>query len=492
MTSMRERFGGAALITGASAGIGEAFARELAAQGMDLVLVARRKEKLDALAVELAQAHKVRTLVVAQDLADPKAAAVIKAAVTESGYTVGLLVNNAGFGALGQIETLPLERQLEMVDVNCKAPVALTKAFVDGMVARGKGGIIFLSSTASFQPTPNFATYSATKAFARYWGEALHHELAPKGVAVLALCPGYTETEFQDVAHTHGSPGGLPASLPKDVVHTALDALGRKASVVDGVVNRWAIRLGSFLPRRLVSKLAGESMRATADDKVPGKPVAAVVPPRGNDNRFVRDLARLLAVFLAVPAIDVTVGSLLTGKVRFWFPQWIDAQWATRPDAWIIYSQSYFAGIFLIPVFAYLLDRDFLMKVPRWRGLFWTCAMGVLGFILWWKGGLMTEFHKEREMLAFLVLTAALWVFYGVASQLPERAKRASPLGVLKGLMTGVGIFFLVMSVIDPLLQIAVQKLTWSSGLLIEMGFFIPSGLLLVVLAKRVNRRVAG
>ncbi|MBX7116832.1 MAG: SDR family NAD(P)-dependent oxidoreductase, partial [Myxococcaceae bacterium] len=158
MSSLQQRFGGAALVTGASAGIGEAFARELASQGMDLVLVARRKEKLDALAVELAQQHKVRTLVVAQDLAQPEAATNIKAAVADSGFTVGLLVNNAGFGALGDVATLPVERQLDMVDVNCKAPMALTKAFVDGMVARRAGGIIFVSSTSSFQPVPHFAT----------------------------------------------------------------------------------------------------------------------------------------------------------------------------------------------------------------------------------------------------------------------------------------------------------------------------------------------
>jgi|CXWL01.1.fsa_nt_gi short-subunit dehydrogenase len=494
MSPLQDRFGGAALVTGASAGIGEAFARELAAQGMDLVLVARRKEKLDALAVELAQAHKVRTLVVAQDLAEPEAASQIKAAVAEGGFTVGLLVNNAGFGALGNVEALPLERQLEMVDVNCKAPMALTKAFVDGMVARKKGGIIFVASTSSFQPIPHFATYAASKAFTRYWAEALHHELAPKGVAVLALSPGYTESEFQDVAHTHGSPGGLPPAHPADVVRTALTALGREASVIDGAINRLSMIASTLLPGRFVTLMAGKAMLGTADDKVQvaaAKP-AAVAPPKGDESLFVRDVTRMLMTFLVVPLIDITVGSLLTGKLRFWFPTWLDAQWASRPDAWVVYSQSYFAGIFMIPVMARIIDRDLLTKAGNWRWVFWSLMAGVLGFILWWKGGLMQEFHKERETLAWLLLTVITWHVVGLAGWLPQRLARGTPTNMLKGIMVGVGSFFLVMSVIDPLLQIVVQRLTWSSGLLIEMGFFIPAGIALLFLSRRLSRWVPG
>ncbi len=489
MSSLQQRFGGAALVTGASAGIGEAFARELASQGMDLVLVARRKEKLDALAVELAQQHKVRTLVVAQDLAQPDAATNIKTVVAESGFTVGLLVNNAGFGALGDVATLPIERQLDMVDVNCKAPMALTKAFVDGMVARKAGGIIFVSSTSSFQPVPHFATYAATKVFLRHWAEALHDELKPQGVAVLALSPGYVESEFQDLANTHGSPGGLPTGSTRDVVETALNALGRQASVVDGTMNRLSAFAASHAPAGLVRFAAGKSMLATADGSAKA-PVAKVTPPKGNDSLFVRDVTRMLMTFLTVPLIDITAGSLLTGKLRFWFPQWLDATWATRPDPWVVYSQSYFAGIFMIPVMAWVIDRDLLSQSPRWRALFWSAAASVLGFILWWKGGLMHEFHKERETIAWLFLTFIAWHVVSLATWLPARAARSSPASMLKGLMVAVGSFFLVMSVIDPLLQIVVQNLTWSSGLIIEMGFFIPAGLVLLYLSRRLGRWV--
>jgi short-subunit dehydrogenase len=188
-----------ALVTGASAGIGVALARELASHGAKLILTARRKERLEALAAELtARGTEVR--IVLADLTDPGAPQAIFEATEGAGLAVEVLVNNAGLGQYAAFESCDLSHELSQVRVNCEAVVHLSRLFVPGMVRRGRGWVLVVASTASFQPVPFLSTYAATKAFDRFFSQALAEELAPTGVKVTALCPGPTESEFFEVA----------------------------------------------------------------------------------------------------------------------------------------------------------------------------------------------------------------------------------------------------------------------------------------------------
>lgn len=237
---------GVALVTGASSGIGEALAKELAASGYDLVLAARRKERLEEIAGQLA----VKTTVVPVDLA--KEPQRLVAEVEKAGIEVDLLVNNAGFGTHGRFVDLDGEREAEEVRLNCEAVVRLTHAFLPGMVRRGKGGVIVIASTAGFQPLPYEATYSATKAFARTFTEALAAELKRTGVRVLCVNPGPVPTEFQAVAGFKEGwmppvPGAISAAqLAKEVV--AAYHRGKR-SLVPGALIRWYMRLVAPVPR---------------------------------------------------------------------------------------------------------------------------------------------------------------------------------------------------------------------------------------------------
>lgn len=205
------------------------------------------------------------------------------------------------------------------------------------------------------------------------------------------------------------------------------------------------------------------------------------------DDRFQRDVLRMLLVFFTVAVVDVTVVSLLTGKLRLWFPVWVDPAWATNPDSPVVYSQSYFAGIFFIPVLARIVDRDFLAdRGGPVRALFWTATAAILGFVLWWKGGLMVEHGKHVEAAAWLALPAILWVVVALAERFPERVARLSRRRLLRALTSGIAMFFLVMAVLDPLVQIGVQGLGWSTGLVVEIGFFVPAGLLLLAISRRL------
>ena len=188
---MSEWQGKTVLVTGASYGIGAAFARRLAADGAHLILTARSQEKLAALAAELRQRHGIKVTVIAADLAQASAPQFIFDETQRQQLTVDLLINNAGFGAVGDFGWQPLERQLEMIQVNVTALVALAHLFVQPMLARRAGAIINLSSTAAFQGVPYFAVYSATKSFILNFSEALWAECRPYGVRVLALCPGF-------------------------------------------------------------------------------------------------------------------------------------------------------------------------------------------------------------------------------------------------------------------------------------------------------------
>jgi short-subunit dehydrogenase len=191
------------LITGASAGIGKTFAEKLAQGGSNLVLTARRIDRLEELACELRRDHSIQVECVAADLNLPEAPAQIFAFTQAKGLPIDFLINNAGFGQYGEFEASALDRQLSMIQVNCAAMVALTHLYLQGMVERRRGDILILASTASFQAVPYMSVYAATKSFDLLFAEALAEEVATYGIRVCALCPGATQSEFQQVA---GSP----------------------------------------------------------------------------------------------------------------------------------------------------------------------------------------------------------------------------------------------------------------------------------------------
>ena len=244
----------ATLITGASAGLGVEFARQCAARGEEVILVARRRDRLNKLAAELGKAH-----VIAADLSKPKAAEKLFAEVASRGLWVRTLINNAGFGLRGRFDALALDRQLEMIDLNIRSLTNLAFVALDNMRAHGGGAILNVASTAAFQPGPNMAVYFATKAYVLSFTEALHEEWKDRGIKVSALCPGPTRTEFGDVAgiKTLGSFDRL-AMEAEPVVRAGLEGLDRnQAVVIPGVPNKigaWSTRLA---PRSTVRKIAG-------------------------------------------------------------------------------------------------------------------------------------------------------------------------------------------------------------------------------------------
>jgi len=247
----RDRWG---LVTGASAGIGRVFAERLALRGMHLVLTARRTERLEALAGELRRAHGVRTAVVPADLGHPGEAPRLWAEAT-TGRAIHLLVNNAGFGARGRFDEIPLERHMELVQVNCVALMELAHLALPGMRERGGGGIINVASIAAFQPVPTLATYAASKAFALSFSEGLWAENASSGVRVLALCPGRTPTEFQRVAGTPTAEGAFGYRTPEQVVDSGLKAFERGSPYeVPGLENLAATWVVRAMPRASVTR----------------------------------------------------------------------------------------------------------------------------------------------------------------------------------------------------------------------------------------------
>jgi short-subunit dehydrogenase len=249
-----------ALVTGASAGIGLEFARQLAALGYDLVLVARRRERLDALAADLRAADPALVVhVLPNDLASPTAAGEIEAELTRDGVAIDLLVNNAGFGWIGTFVKQDARDAAGQIAVNVNALVALTHAFIPGMVARKRGGVINVASTASFQPVPNMAVYGATKAFVLSFSEAVHEEVRHTGVKVVALCPGATATEFFSVAGEWKQSG--PVRTSADVVRTALRAFEKNEAVaIDGPANRALTIFSALAPRAAKRRIAAMLM----------------------------------------------------------------------------------------------------------------------------------------------------------------------------------------------------------------------------------------
>jgi uncharacterized protein len=247
-----------ALITGASAGIGEGFARALARRGHDLVLVARRRDRLDQLAAELSE---VSVEVIGVDLTADVGVTAIESRLATGG--IDLLINNAGFGTVGEFASLPIEREIEELDLNVRALMRLTHAALRPMIARGDGGIINVASMAGFQPIPHNATYAATKAFVLHFSEAIHEEAKGHGVTVTCLCPGPVKTEFQEVAQIDSS--SVPSiawETVESVVETGLAALkAGNAIAVPGPMNWMMVNGVRFAPRFMVRRIAGTFMR---------------------------------------------------------------------------------------------------------------------------------------------------------------------------------------------------------------------------------------
>jgi uncharacterized protein len=250
-----------ALITGASAGIGWALAEELAAGGAHLVLMARRTERLEKLAAQLAGKHQVQVEVFSVDLTRPEAPAEIHGFTTGKKIEVELLVNNAGFGAFGYAHEIPVRKMLEMIQVNCSAVVYLTRLYLPAMVERRHGDILIVASTASFQAVPFNSVYAATKAFDLLFAQGVAEEVRSFGVRVCALCPGSTTTEFQEVARQPDRTLRYVETAEK-VARVGLDALARgKSYVVSGAMNRLMLESERLAPRSFVVKMAGKMMR---------------------------------------------------------------------------------------------------------------------------------------------------------------------------------------------------------------------------------------
>ncbi|MES1173928.1 MAG: SDR family oxidoreductase [Myxococcales bacterium] len=252
-----------ALVTGASSGLGEEFARQLAHRGCNLVLSGRSREKLETLAADLSRINGVATRVVTADLAQPGGAEQLALIVDDLGVTIDHLINNAGFGSAGNFAESDAHRQTTMVRVNCESIVCLAGHFLPGMVKRNRGGIINVGSTAAYQPTPFMATYGASKAFVVSFSAALASELEKSEVRVLACCPGPVPTGFQAAA---GMPEGSILSFaklePNDVVQSTLDAYASGRVVyVPGAVNSMQTTLSKMLPRAVVVRAAKYTMR---------------------------------------------------------------------------------------------------------------------------------------------------------------------------------------------------------------------------------------
>jgi len=252
-----------ALITGASTGIGKAFAERLAARGDDLVVVARDTARLEALAKELDAGFGTNVEVLTADLTTGQGMAAVEARLGDGDQPVELLVNNAGFGTVGKFHELPVAGEITEIGLNIVAVTRLMHAALAGMVARGRGGVINVSSIAGYQPNPGTATYGATKAFVSSLTQAAHEELKGTGVQCMVLCPGFTRTEFQDRAGVDSS--GVPDFLWQDattVVDHALASFAKgRAVCLPGALNQATAGFSAVMPAGVSRRVAGAIMR---------------------------------------------------------------------------------------------------------------------------------------------------------------------------------------------------------------------------------------
>lgn len=261
MRQLRDRW---ALVTGASAGIGAALARELAAHGAKLILTARRKDRLELLAAEL-EAKGAEVRIVVADLNDPSAPRRIFDATEGAGLAVEILINNAGLGQYGAFCQSPMEQELSQVRVNCEAMVRLARLFVPHMVERRRGWVLILASTASFQPVPYISTYAATKVFDRFFALGLAAEVARFGVKVTALCPGPTQSEFFDIAHAAAfKRRGMQTA--DEVARQAVAAMARgQRTLIPYFKGRFTALMVRFLPVGLITNFVEKKARPATE-----------------------------------------------------------------------------------------------------------------------------------------------------------------------------------------------------------------------------------
>jgi short-subunit dehydrogenase len=253
----------ATLITGASSGIGEAFARRLAAEGHNLVLVARSEKPLHELCDELMLQHRITAHYIVLDLTEKGSDAELFSETEKHGIEVGWLINNAGYGSVGDFSRLDRENELRMIDLNIRALVALTHRYLVGMRERKSGKIINISSAAGFQPIPFMATYAATKAFVSSFSEAIAEENAPFGIQVLALCPGSTKTNFFAASNIDRPIQVKGQQTVDDVIETAMKAIkGGRRKTVSGLANKVGAFLGTHTPHVLSSKAMAMALRS--------------------------------------------------------------------------------------------------------------------------------------------------------------------------------------------------------------------------------------
>ena len=258
---LKNKYGSTCLITGASAGIGKAYAYKFAELGLDLVLVARREKELQDIKQQLESAFNVQVHVCPVDLSDEGASRKVREFTNSNDLEVSILINNAGFGTYAKFEDCALEREVDSIKVNCIAPVELSHLYLTSMLEKGKGAIINVSSVISFLPGAVFSVYKATKSFDLLFSESLHEEVKDRGIDVLAVLPTLTKTEFQVVSGLK-SKKSLMERTPEQVVSSTLGALGKKAVVVDGLLANITVFLPRLLPRFLVRKIVRMAMPA--------------------------------------------------------------------------------------------------------------------------------------------------------------------------------------------------------------------------------------
>jgi short-subunit dehydrogenase len=261
----------AVVVTGASSGIGEALARRIARDKRNLVLVARRADRLEALAKELAGTHGIEATAIPCDLMQTDGPASLIGELAGRAIEAEWLVNNAGFGTAGPFHELPIERELDEIHLNVTALVALTGLLLPAMVKRRRGAVVNVASVAGMAPMGNTATYAATKAFVIAFSEAIAVELEGTGVHVLCVCPGFTRTEFQETAHFDA--GFVPSFAwmsAEQVADEAVAAVGKQTVLVNGLLNRVMAMSLRFVPRSLIARATYRTTARSGDKRAPG------------------------------------------------------------------------------------------------------------------------------------------------------------------------------------------------------------------------------
>ncbi|MBV9242136.1 MAG: SDR family oxidoreductase [Acidobacteria bacterium] len=249
------------LITGASSGIGEEFARRLAAEGRDLVLVARSERALHELCDELMLKHKIMAHYIVTDLTGAESDAVVFEETTKHGFEVDWLINNAGYGAYGDFSNVDLDKQKGMIDLNIRSLIALTHRYLPSMRERRRGTIINVSSAAGFQPLPYMAVYAATKSFVTAFSEAIAEENREYGVQIMALCPGSTKTNFFKAASMDNPIHAKGQQTVDEVVDTALRGVRQgRTRIISGLTNHITAMAVTFVPNKLITRLMARAL----------------------------------------------------------------------------------------------------------------------------------------------------------------------------------------------------------------------------------------